>query len=152
MTPGLIVYPKNKDDISKTIQYANSQKIAVAIRTGGHQYSGASSTTAPNIQLDLSTTFQAPDDRAVFEKDGEAFVRTSVSWPLGEFNSFLGQHNLFVPHGQCTHVHLGVPSPYKSQNGRALGLLTTSNRDMFKPAVMVNSEDLLVFSVTMSSV
>lgn len=108
MEPALIIYPKNKDDISKAIRYARSKKIAVAIRTGGHQYSGASSTAAPNIQLDLRTTFQASEDRQIFEKDGETFVRTGISWSLGDFNSFLGKHGLFVPHGQCTNVHLGV--------------------------------------------
>lgn len=124
MEPALIVYPKSKDDISKTIQYANSEKIAIATRTGGHQYSGASSTSAPNIQLDLKTTFQGPEDRQIFENNGETFVRTGVSWPLGEFNSFLGEHGLFVPHGQCTNVHLGghVQTGGYGQLGRSFGL------------------------------
>lgn len=29
-----------------------------------------------------------------------------LSWSLGAFNEFLTKHKLFVPHGQCTHVHL----------------------------------------------
>jgi len=108
MKPALIVYPTSKADISKAIQYARSEGISIAVRTGGHQYSGASSTMAPNIQLDLKKTFRGTDDRQVFEKDGETFVRTGVSWPLGAFNKFLGENGLFVPHGQCTNVHLGV--------------------------------------------
>jgi FAD/FMN-containing dehydrogenase len=100
IAPGLIVYPANKYEIAQTLKYAASQKIAVAIRTGGHQYCGASSTIAPNIQLDLSTTFQGPEDRVYFEEDGNAFVRTSVSWPLKDFAKFLGDHKAFVPHGQ----------------------------------------------------
>jgi hypothetical protein len=101
IAPGLIVYPANKQEIVLTLKYAKSQKIAVSIRTGGHQYCGASSTIAPNIQLDLSQTFKNPkEDFVYFEKDGNAFVRTSVSWPLGEFADFLGSHKAFVPHGQ----------------------------------------------------
>ncbi|KAF3904002.1 hypothetical protein AA313_de0203333 [Arthrobotrys entomopaga] len=124
MNPALIVYPKSKDDIVKVLQYAKSQRIAVAIRTGGHQYSGASSTAAPNIQIDLKTTFKGPDDRRIFTKDGDTFVRTSVSWGLGEFNDYLGKNGVFVPHGQCTNVHLGghVQTGGYGQLGRSFGL------------------------------
>ncbi|KAH6680928.1 putative FAD-linked oxidoreductase [Halenospora varia] len=124
LEPELIVYPTNKNDIALALKYAKSQKVAVAIRTGGHQYSGASSTVAPNIQLNLSTTFRGPDDRRIFEADGQIFVRTSVSWSLGEFNKYLGQHQLFVPHGQCINVHLGghVQTGGYGQLGRSFGL------------------------------
>ncbi|KAJ6259820.1 hypothetical protein Dda_5462 [Drechslerella dactyloides] len=107
MRPALIVKPKNKADIATVLKYAKSHHIAVAIRTGGNQYSGASSTPAPNIQLDLKTTFKGPSDRCIFEKDGQPFIRTSVSWGLGEFQAFLAQYGLFVAHGQCIGVHLG---------------------------------------------
>ena len=79
MSPQLIIQPQNKNDIALTLKYAKSQKIAVAIRTGGHQYCGASSTSAPNIQLDLKRTFRGVDDQRFFETGGKAFVRTSVS-------------------------------------------------------------------------
>ena len=107
MDPGLIIQPQNNNDIALALAYAKSQNIAVAIRTGGHQYSGASSTVAPNIQLDLKSTFQGPDDRVIFEKDGRTFFRTSVSWSLGSFNAYLTKNHVFVPHGQCTDVHVG---------------------------------------------
>jgi FAD/FMN-containing dehydrogenase len=101
IAPGLIVYPANKYEIALALKYAKSQGVAVAIRTGGHQYCGASSTVAPNIQLDLSRTFQnREEDLVYFEKDGNAFVRTSVSWPLADFAAFLESHKAFVPHGQ----------------------------------------------------
>ncbi|MCJ1459429.1 hypothetical protein MMC28_009807 [Mycoblastus sanguinarius] len=124
MNPGLIVQPQSKNDIALALKYAKSQRIAVAIRTGGHQYSGASSTGAPNIQLDLKQSFRGPDDRTIFEKDGRTFVRTSVSWGLGEFNAYLGKNKLFVPHGQCTNVHLGghVQTGGYGQLGRSFGL------------------------------
>src|ERR1700722_3751791 len=125
MNPQLIIQPQNKNDIALALKYAKSQKIAVAIRTGGHQYSGASSTVAPNIQLDLGKTFRGADDRRFFEADGKAFVHTSVSWSLGEFSEFLKSHQIFVPHGQCINVHLGghVQTGGYGQLGRSFGLL-----------------------------
>ncbi|KAI0150348.1 FAD-binding domain-containing protein [Xylariaceae sp. FL1272] len=125
LNPGLIVQPLNTDDIIKTLRYAKEKKVAVAIKTGGHQYSGASSTSAPNIQLDLEKTFRAPSDRAIFRKDGKAYARTSVSWSLGEFNAWLAENKVFVPHGQCTEVHLGghVQSGGYGQLARSFGLL-----------------------------
>lgn len=124
MDPQLIIYPTNKNDIALALKYAQSKKIAVAIRTGGHQYSGASSTHGANIQLDLNKTFRAAEDRRFFEKDGQAFVRTSVSWSLGSFNAYLKEHEVFVPHGQCDHVHLGghVQTGGYGQLGRSFGL------------------------------
>jgi hypothetical protein len=125
MNPALIVKPQSKRDIALTLKYAKAKNIAVAIRTGGHQYSGASSTGGKNIQLDLSQTFRALEDRVIFTNDEKTFVRTSVSWSLGEFNAYLGSHKLFVPHGQCTHVHLGghVQTGGYGQLGRSFGLL-----------------------------
>ena len=89
MSPALIVHPISKEDISLTLKYAKAQKIAVAVRTGGHQYCGASSTLAPNIQLDLRSSFKGPNDRRIFNSsDGKkTYAYTSVSWSLGEFNA-----------------------------------------------------------------
>ena len=107
MNPGLIIQAQDKNDIIQALRYAKAQKIAVAIRTGGHQYSGASSTSAPNILLDLKRTFRGPDDQKIFTKDGKTFIRTSISWSLGALNTLLTKNGLFMPHGQCTDVHLG---------------------------------------------
>lgn len=125
MSPALLIQPSSKKDIAVVLRYAKAQKVAVAIRTGGHQYSGASSTEAPNIQLDLRSSFQGPDDRRLFNgPDGKTYVRTSVSWSLGDFNAWMGQHQVFVPHGQCVNVHLGghVQTGGYGQLGRSFGL------------------------------
>lgn len=126
MNPGLIIQVQNKNDIVLALKYAKSRKIAVAIRTGGHQYSGASSTSPPNILLDLKKTFRGPNDQAIFEKDGKTFVRTSVSWSLGAFNAYLTKNKLFVPHGQCTDVHIGghVQTGGYGQLARSFGLFS----------------------------
>lgn len=93
MQPGLVAYPKNKEDIKTAVKYAKGKGIRIACRTGGHQYSGASSTGEENIILDLSNSFrQEGVDRLPPTSDGHVF--TSVSWNLKEFNEFLGNHNV----------------------------------------------------------
>lgn len=70
--------------------------------------SGASSTGGKNIQLDLQQTFRGPEELKILpDEDGKALVYVSVSHSIAEFNKFLGSHSLFVPHGQCSHVHIG---------------------------------------------
>jgi len=125
LDPGLIVLAKDLQDIVRTVQYATANNQAVAIRTGGHQYSGASSTDSQNIQLDLRNTFKGPDDLNVIPAGDQTFVRTSVSWSLGEFIDFLSKNQLFVPTGQCTDVHLGghAQSGGYGQLIRSFGLL-----------------------------
>ncbi|KAH6911197.1 hypothetical protein BKA70DRAFT_1385033 [Coprinopsis sp. MPI-PUGE-AT-0042] len=125
MKPGLIVVANNIGDIKSTVLYAKQHKKAIAIRTGGHQYCGASSTGQDNILLDVSTTFRNPEDLTHFEKGNQRFVRTSVSQSLGDFNAYLGSLNCFVPHGQCEFVHLGghVQTGGYGQLGRSFGLL-----------------------------
>lgn len=44
MEPSLIFYPDSLEDIQRVVKYARLNKIAVALRTGGHQYCGVSST------------------------------------------------------------------------------------------------------------
>jgi hypothetical protein len=126
MHPGHIVRALNTNDIKVVIAYANDNGKAIAIRSGGHQYSGASSTGQSNIQLDLRNTFKTPgEDLSVIETPTATHVRTSVSWSLLEFNSFLGANQLFVPHGQCQSVCIGghVQTGGYGQLGRAFGLL-----------------------------
>ncbi|KXJ97303.1 hypothetical protein Micbo1qcDRAFT_156138, partial [Microdochium bolleyi] len=50
MHPSAIVRPKDDDDVIRVLHWAVENDVAVAIRTGGHQYSGASSTNGKNIQ------------------------------------------------------------------------------------------------------
>jgi transketolase C-terminal domain/subunit len=104
MNPGLIVQPINKQDIKLVVKYAKKNKKAIAIRTGGHQYSGASSTGKENILLDLRTTFKAPDDLTIVEKGSKSYARVSVSHNLGQLNVFLGEHKVWsVSSLKCHH-------------------------------------------------
>ena len=58
MYPDLIVQPKDDEDVIRAVNWARENKVAIAIKSGGHQYSGASSTSGKNIQVDLSNTYK----------------------------------------------------------------------------------------------
>jgi len=119
--PAAIINAANDDDVIKAIKYAKNNNIAVAVRTGGHQYSGGSSTNGKNIQLDLSETYK----EFQWENDDCTLVTTGVSFPLGDFNKNLGGKRRFVPHGQCQYVHVGghVQTGGYGQLARGFGLL-----------------------------
>ncbi|KAG5751137.1 hypothetical protein H9Q70_006231 [Fusarium xylarioides] len=125
MNPALIVQPKEDKDVIKAVQWARDNKVSVAVRSGGHQYSGASSTGGKNIQIDLTNTYK---DMMVLEEDGvpddRALVLAGVSNRLQDFNDYLRSVNLFVPHGQCAYVCTGGHGQTGGygQLGRSFGL------------------------------
>lgn len=108
MNPSEIFQPTGIEDIQNVVKYAHSIGKPLAIRTGGHQYSGASSTDSNGIQLDLKPTFRRPKlDLELTRKDGKAYIRSSVSWTLSELYDFLLDNGVFLPTGQCSTVCLG---------------------------------------------
>lgn len=40
MAPKFILYPADDEDVIKAINYAKATGVAIATRSGGHQYSG----------------------------------------------------------------------------------------------------------------
>ena len=124
INPAIIFYAKNEEDVKKVIRYAREKNVAIALRTGGHQYSGASSTSGPNIQLDLSQAFHGEDDFQYDERTNR--LRVGISFPLREFNEKLAKKGLFIPHGECENVHIGghVQSGGYGQLFRAFGLFS----------------------------
>ena len=134
MHPALIVQPTSDADIITAVKYAKDNKIALAVKSGGHQYSGASSTSGSNILIDLKSTFKVDkQDLKILPQTGDkTFVYVSVSWSLGEFNGFLADHGLFLPHGQCTDVRIGghAQTGGYGQLGRSFGLLGDHVREI----------------------
>ncbi|CAG8518782.1 4360_t:CDS:1 [Funneliformis mosseae] len=120
--PAAIIKAADDSDVIKAIKYASDNKIAVAVRTGGHQYSGASSTSGRNIQLDLSQTYRDFE----WEDENCTSVTFGVSFSLGEFNAKLREKNRFVPHGQCQYVYMGghIQTGGYGQLARSFGLLS----------------------------
>ena len=40
LAPSVIIYPTNLQEILNIVDYAKEKKLGVAVRTGGHQFSG----------------------------------------------------------------------------------------------------------------
>ena len=120
MTPAVIIVPEPERtaDVIRVVQFAKDNDVAVAVRTGGHCYMGASSTSGRNIQLDLEHTFRTKQRLSAAElvhldafgagcNRDLVYLRVGVSVSLGEFNQWLFDNRLFVPHGLCKGVFLG---------------------------------------------
>eukprot|EP01034_Spumella_vulgaris_P032861 gene32861-40565_t len=112
-----------------------AHNVSVALRTGGHQYSAASSTTGNNIQLDLSEAFKGPIE--VLDQT-KGLIRVGISLALADFNEALHKLKFFIPHGQCSHVHIGGHAQTGGFGllGRAFGLFG----DHIQTVEIVNSE------------
>jgi hypothetical protein len=122
MSPAAIICPQHPNadpDVKKAILYAGANGIGVAVRTGGHAYSGTSSTTSNNIQLDLSGAYNEWDYDAQ-----TGLLRLGISYSLLEFNTKLKEAGLFMPTGQCYNVHVGghAQTGGYGQLARAFGL------------------------------
>ena len=123
MSPAAIIcpqYPNADSDVKKAIQYAYNNNVSIAVRTGGHAYSGTSSTSAPNMQLDLSKAYND------WEDNGDGTFTMGISFSLAEFNTKLRASGHFMPTGQCYNVHLGghVQTGGYGQLSRAFGLFS----------------------------
>ena len=105
MEPSIIFYAQNEEDIKRVIRFARESNISVSLRTGGHQYSGISSTSGKNVQLDLSQAFCKEEDFQYDETSNR--LRVGISFTLKTFNLKMREKKLFVPHGVCENVHLG---------------------------------------------
>lgn len=124
MSPAAIIYPQHPNadaDVEKAITYARENNLGIAVRTGGHAYSGTSSTTINNIQLDLSEAYTD------WKYDAETgLLRVGISFSLQELNTKLKEAGLFMPTGQCYDVHVGghAQTGGYGQLARAFGLFS----------------------------
>ncbi|CAO3569273.1 unnamed protein product [Mortierella alpina] len=123
MDPAYIIYAQNDNDVISAVKLAREHRIAIAVRTGGHQYCGASSTSGQNIQLDLSKTYPTVEWEDP-ETNDYTVVTFGVSTSLGVLNSKLKEHGRFVPTGQCSYVNLGghCPTGGYGASARSFGL------------------------------
>jgi len=102
VSPRIILYAADEDDIQKAMVLCRALKMAIAVRTGGHQYCGYSSTAPANMQIDLSQTFP------LYHYDaGNNVLRCGVSHGLGDWAAKNHALGIYLPMGMCAHVHLG---------------------------------------------
>jgi FAD/FMN-containing dehydrogenase len=102
VSPRIILYPTGEKDIQKAIKLCRELKMAIAVRTGGHQYCGFSSTLPVNMQIDLSKTFPLYDYNAETN-----VLRCGVSQSLGFWANKNNELGIYLPMGVCPSVHLG---------------------------------------------
>ena len=105
VSPRIILYPapgSGDEDLGKAISMCADLDMSIAVRTGGHQYCGYSSTPPVNMQIDLSKTY--PE----YDYDADANVlRCGVSHALGDWAKRNEGLHFYLPMGVCAHVHLG---------------------------------------------
>lgn len=135
MNPAEILQPSSIEDIQELVKIAARQGKPIAIRTGGHQYSGASSTGPDGIQLDLKPTFRRPNIDLNLVRDianDKVYLRSSVSWTLSEIFDFLLDNGVFMPTGQCSTVCLGghIQTGGYGMLARSFGLLGDYVREL----------------------
>lgn len=120
VSPRIILYPTGDEDVQKAIGLCRDLGMAIAVRTGGHQYCGFSSTSPANMQIDLSETYQQYDYDAATN-----VLRCGVSHALGDWARMNHENGIYLPMGVCAHVHLGghVQTGGWGMVGRSYGLL-----------------------------
>ncbi len=102
MEPGAILYPTSTKDVLRAMEHASQRSLAIALRTGGHNHSGTSSTSGQNLLLDLRDAYRDVEWDPEHDR-----VWVGVGHSLLGLNAMLGERGMFLPHGLCGHVRLG---------------------------------------------
>ena len=106
--PAAIIYAKltpDHEDIVNAIDYATKNGLAIAVRSGGHQYLGFSSTSGNNIQIDMSNYTQWDDSNVPKDKGSRLIL--GPAWRLSELHEKCRALKIFFPHGECAGVAVG---------------------------------------------
>jgi len=111
VNPLAIIYIASDNDIIKAINYAYNKNIALSIRSGGHQYMGASSCTGNNIQIDLSGKMWNNNKNYpyhFFKYDKKTnIIKCGPAITIQYYSQKLKENNIFTPFGECPDVHIG---------------------------------------------
>ena len=98
--PVAVVRPRDVADVQAAVRWAGRYDVPVVPRSGGHGYTG-NSTTDAGIVLDLRGL------RAVGLRDGGRRVRAGAGAQLVDVDAALAAHGVAVPAGSCPSVGLG---------------------------------------------
>lgn len=99
VTPFMVAYPRDLDDIVAAIAFAHSEELYIVARSGGHQYSGKSSGGQKTIVLSMDA-FNHLQIEGNIAKVGPAVSLTTLA---KEFK----RKNITIPHGECSKVAIG---------------------------------------------
>jgi len=100
LNPGVLVYCSDETHVQSAVQFAARCGYKVAVRSGGHSYTGSSSCSSDAcMQLDLT--------RMTSISTNGRMITTEPGMRLGEFAQHTLKHFLSVPHGGCSGVGFG---------------------------------------------
>jgi len=99
LTPLMVAYPLDAEDIAAAIKYALQNKLYIVARSGGHQYSGKSSGGQQTIVLSMDA-FNHLSISGNIAEVGPAVKLTNLA---AAFN----QAQITIPHGECPMVAIG---------------------------------------------
>jgi len=102
MSPFLISYPKDNDDIISAINFAKKENKYIVARSGGHQYTGKSSGGEDTIVLAMDYFKKLQK-----KQNSDDLVEVGPSVKLRDLNKELTKWQLSVPHGECPLVGIG---------------------------------------------
>src|SRR6266567_4520108 len=97
--PQAIVYCRTTDDVANAVMWARTQKLPLAVRSGGHSYEGFS--LSPGLIIDLS------DMNAVVVDPVQERVIAQPGIRLLPLYQLLGSAGLTIAGGTCAGVGLG---------------------------------------------
>jgi FAD/FMN-containing dehydrogenase len=100
MTPFMLAYPLDQDDIAAAITFARSNHKHVAARSGGHQYCGMSSGGDTTIVVAMDAFNQ-------LDMISENVVEVGPSVRLTELAARFKEAGITIPHGECPLVGIG---------------------------------------------
>jgi hypothetical protein len=95
--PAAIIYAMRdggNTDIIAAIEYAVANDLSIAVRSGGHQYLGFSSTTGRNIQLDMKDYNEWSYNKA------ESTIVMGPALTLSDIAKKCSKLGIFFPHGE----------------------------------------------------
>lgn len=101
MSPFLLSYPANVDDIACILKLAKELKKNVVARSGGHQYSGLSSGGDGTIVLSMDAF------SGVHKNNDSGLIEIGPCTPLKEASKGLQSLKASIPHGECPLVNVG---------------------------------------------
>jgi FAD/FMN-containing dehydrogenase len=97
--PALIVRCADVSDVVRSVQFARSQQLVVAVRSGGHSYPGHS-TCDDGLVIDLSRM------KAIQVDPGKRTARVQAGVTLGECIREMQQFGLAIPVGTASETGL----------------------------------------------
>ncbi len=98
--PEVIVLANNEDDVAGAVQLARDESRPVAVRSGGHSWSGSHLRDGA-VLIDLSNLRHVTIDKQTMTGTAQPGIKGS------ELNQMLAEQKLFFPTGHCTGVSIG---------------------------------------------